>query len=100
MALQGVETGSINPRLAPIVAPSAGSRGSAPCAFAMAMTTGTTMLADAVLEVASDTTTATTTDANSNPVPPLTGSSPVSPRPTASANPVWNDSTPSANPPP
>jgi hypothetical protein len=58
------------------------------------------MFAEAVFDVASDVTTATTTDAKSSPVPPLTGSSPVSPRPTASASPVWNESTPSANPPP
>ena len=66
----------------------------------MEITTGTTMLADAVFEVVSDSSVANTTDATSSPKLPSIGRSPVSPRPIASASPVWKDSTPSANPPP
>src|SRR3990172_5383001 len=53
MALGGVETGSMNARLAPKVAPSAGGNGETPAACATAIATGTTMLAEAVLEVVS-----------------------------------------------
>src|SRR3990172_4425168 len=53
MALGGVETGSIKPKLAPKVAPKAGGRGDTPADWAMAITTGTTILAEAVLEVVS-----------------------------------------------
>src|SRR5687768_6114147 len=101
IALHGVDTGSMKPRLAPKGAPSAGSSGSTPELRASATTTGTTMVADAVLLVVSDTSTATTVAAISIPSPlPFTGSSPVSPSPTALARPVSNDSTPSAKPPP
>ena len=51
MALHGVETGSMNPRLAAMVAPRAGSSGPSRAARATEITTGTTMLADAVLDV-------------------------------------------------
>ena len=43
MALQGVETGNMKPRLAAMVAAIAGWSGSTPCACAMAITTGTTV---------------------------------------------------------
>ena len=58
MALQGVLTGSMNPRLAPNVAPRAGMTGSIPAARATSMTTGTMIWALAVFEVASETKTA------------------------------------------
>lgn len=57
----------MKPRLAATVAPSAGSSGSRPAAWAMEMTTGTTMLAAAVLEVVSESTTATSTADTSIP---------------------------------
>ena len=49
----------MKPMLAPSVAPRAGSTGRTPAAWATAMATGTIMLAEAVLEVASDSTIAT-----------------------------------------
>ena len=54
MAFGAVETGIMKPMLAPSVAPSAGSTGRTPAACATAMATGTIMLADAVLDVASE----------------------------------------------
>src|SRR5687767_3405164 len=80
IALQGVETGSMKPRLAAKVAPSAGSSGSTPAARAIDMTTGTTMLAAAVLEVVSESTTATSTADTSIPRLPWMGRRLVSPR--------------------
>lgn len=53
MALGGVETGSMKPKLAPKVAPNAGGSGLTPAEWAMAIITGMTMLAEAVLEGAS-----------------------------------------------
>ena len=54
MALGAVEMGIMKPIDAPSVAPSAGSIGSTFDAVATAMATGTTMLADAVFEVVSE----------------------------------------------
>src|SRR6185295_12853058 len=61
MAFGGVETGKAKPRLAPRQAPRAGGTGDTPTEFAMAMTTGITMLAVAVLDASSLSRTATTT---------------------------------------
>ncbi len=49
----GVEIGSINPQLAPRVAPIAGATGLTPAAKHKAIITGITILAAAVLDVAS-----------------------------------------------
>src|SRR5205085_18127 len=101
IALQGVETGSMKPRLAPNVAPSAGSSGSTPALCASAITTGTTMFADAVFDVVSDTSTATIVATINMPkLLPCIGIKLVRPSPTDFASPVLNDNTPSANPPP
>ena len=54
-------------------APSAGSSGSAPCARASAMTTGTTIFAEAVFEVASETSTAQSVAAIVSVSPPPWG---------------------------
>ena len=54
IAFGGVETGSMNPKLAPSAAPRAGGIGLAPVPWAIAITTGITMLADAVFEEASE----------------------------------------------
>ena len=59
MALGGVEIGIMKPIDAPSVAPSAGWSGSTPAACATAIATGTIMLAEAVFDVASDSTIAT-----------------------------------------
>ena len=58
MALHGVLTGSMKPRLAPNVAPKAGMTGSIPAARAVSMTIGTMICALAVFDVASETSTA------------------------------------------
>src|SRR5574337_1007033 len=54
MAFGGVETGSMNPKLAPRHAPRAGGNGLTLAACAMAITTGMIMLAEAVLLAASE----------------------------------------------
>jgi hypothetical protein len=57
MAFGGVEIGSMKPKLAPSAAPRAGGMGLSPALCATAMTTGTTMLAEAVFDDVSDSTT-------------------------------------------
>ena len=54
IAFGGVEIGSMKQTLAPSVAPSAGSIGLMPAARLTAMAMGTTMLADAVFDVISE----------------------------------------------
>ena len=54
IAFGGVETGSMKQMLAPSVAPSAGSMALTPAELLTAMAMGTTMLADAVFEVISE----------------------------------------------
>ena len=89
-----------NPSEAPIVAPSAGRTGSAPAERASAITTGTTMFADAVLLVVSERNVAIAVEQASSPSPLVTPRRTVSARPIASASPVWNARVPSAMPPP
>jgi len=67
--LQGVLTGIMNPRLAAKVAARAGGRGSLPVARASAMTTGTTIVALAVLLVNSLVSTATIAATATSTVP-------------------------------
>jgi hypothetical protein len=62
MALHGVDTGKRKPSDAPMVAATTGSVGSMPAERANAITTGTTMFADAVLLVVSDSTVASSED--------------------------------------
>ena len=100
IALHGVDTGNRNPSDEPIVAASTGSVGSIFDAFANASTTGTTMFADAVLLVVSERIVASAVDVTMSPNDESTPSSPVRPRPIASARPVWNARVPSAMPPP
>ena len=88
IALHGVDTGSMNPMLAPIVAPSAGARGSAPAAWATEITTGTIMFAEAVFDVTSERAAAITVEPMSSAVSPLDGIQASSDRPMASASPV------------
>ncbi len=59
MALGGVDTGNINPQLAPKVAPIAGGIGFTSAAIAKEIITGTTIFAEAVLEEVSLTNMAT-----------------------------------------
>ena len=67
MALGGVDTGSINPKLAPKHAPSAGGSGLTPADPARVITTGIIMFADATFEVISLSTIAIAIDSAVNP---------------------------------
>ena len=100
MAFGGVETGIMNPMLAPRVAPSTGSMGRTPAACDTAIATGTIMFAAAVFEVASDSTTAVAVKSIVSATVPCDGSHAVMPRPIASARPVENANPPIASPPP
>src|SRR5260221_13918781 len=62
MALHGMDTGKRKPSDAPMVAATTGSVGSMPAERANAITTGTTIFADAVLLVVSDSTVASSVD--------------------------------------
>ena len=68
----------MKPMLAPSVAASAGRSGSTPAACATAIATGTIMFADAVFEVASDSTIATPVKTIVNASSVCTGSNEVS----------------------
>src|SRR3990172_5552339 len=100
MALGGVETGRTKARLAPRVAPSAGGTGETPAAVATAIATGTTILAEAGLEVVSvmrmEKAVATAV------MPHRLGSPPAatSPRASRSASPLEYISVPRLKPPP
>src|SRR5688572_10276152 len=98
MAFGGVETGIMNPMLAPSVAPSAGSSGRTPAACETAIAIGTIMLAAAVFEVASDSTIATPVNSIVNATVDCDCSQAVMPLPIASARPVENASSPIASP--
>ena len=102
MALQGVLTGIMKPRLDAKVAASAAMTGSVSVARANAITTGTTMFALAVLLVNSLVTTATTvaTATSTVPLQSPTGIHPVIDWPMAAASPVEKQSSPKAIPPP
>src|SRR5258706_11989193 len=84
----------------PKVAASAGSTGSIPAERANAITTGTTMFADAVLLVVSESAAASAVERAINPSSERTPRRLVSAEPSASASPVLNASVPSAIPPP
>ena len=86
----------MKPSEAPIVAPIAGSTGSVPAERAKAITTGTTMLAEAVLLVVSERSVASAVENTRSPKPSRTPRSVVRPRPSASASPVRKASVPSA----
>src|SRR4029453_4395416 len=100
MALGAGEIGIMKPMLAPSVAPSAGSIGRTPADSATAIATGTIMLADAVLDVASDNSTAAPVKITVSAIVVCDGSHAVMPRPIASARPVENANDPIASPPP
>src|SRR5512134_3967870 len=100
IAFGGVDTGSMNPQLAPLVAPMAGGTGLTPAAWASAIITGMTMLADAVLDDVSLIRMAMKMAPSVMPqseVAPLMLSRLV---PMTSASFVWNISEPSVMPPP
>jgi len=100
MAFGGVDTGSINPQLAPNVAPIAGGTGLTPAAIERDIITGTTMLAEAVFDVASLTRIDMKIAAK---VMPQTEVAPLKvrrPLPTASASFVSNMRLPRLIPPP
>ena len=102
MALQGVLTGIMKPRLAANVAARAGTSGSPPVATPKAIATGTTMFALAVLLVNSLVRTATPaarTTRTTGPAGPL-GTKPWIDSPTAVASPVEKQRVPRAMPPP
>src|SRR5687767_8625803 len=100
MALGAVDTGIMNPILAPSVAPSTGSMGRTPAACDTAIAIGTIMFADAVFEAASDTTIAAPVNSSVNANDDCDGSQLVTPSPTACASPVEKVISPSASPPP
>src|SRR5688500_12790224 len=100
MALGGVEIGIMKPMEAPSVAPGAGWRGSIPAACDTAMAIGTIMLAEAVLDAASDMTIATAVKRIVSDASDWMGSHDVMPRPIDSARPVEKASSPIARPPP
>src|SRR5687767_5731556 len=100
MALGAVETGIMNPMLAPSVAPSTGSIGRTPAACDTAIAIGTIMFADAVFDAASDTTIAAPVNSSVNANDDCDGSQLVTPSPTACAKPVENAISPRASPPP
>src|SRR5574341_1331272 len=100
MALGAVDTGIMNPMLAPRVAPSTGSMGRTPAACDTAIAIGTIMLADAVFDAASDTTIAAPVNSSVRASGDCDGSQLVTPSPIACARPVLNVISPSASPPP
>ena len=100
MALGAVEMGIMKPIDAPRVAPRAGSIGSTFEAVATAMATGTTMLAEAVFDVVSESRMATPVKTVVSSIGPAPGSHDVSPSPIAVARPVEKARSPIASPPP
>src|SRR5512139_610749 len=100
MAFGGVETGSMKQMLAPKVAPRAGSMGLMPAARLTAMATGTTMLADAVFDVISESAAAKHVNRMVNGNGWCDGTQLVTAWPMLAARPVENAMDPSARPPP
>src|SRR3972149_11209596 len=100
IALGGVDTGSIKPKLAPRHPPKAGGIGETPAAWDTAIITGMTMLAEAVFDVASLTKIPRTIDNAVTPQSPSTPASSVNLAPMTLATPVSNINFPSLNPPP
>src|SRR5687768_17537054 len=98
MAFGAVETGIMNPMLAPRVAPSTGSIGRTPAACDTAIAIGTIILADAVFEAASETIMAAAVNSTVNAKDDCDGSQLVTPSPTACASPVENVISPRASP--
>jgi hypothetical protein len=90
MAFGGVDTANMNPIDAPRHAPSAGGAGSTPAAFATAMATGTTIVAEAVFDVVSERKMATAVNKATWPNKLLAFNAPASPSPTQHARPVLN----------
>lgn len=100
MAFGGVDTGIMNPMLAPRVAPRAGSSGEMPAARATAMAIGMTILAAAVLEAVSDRRIAAAVNATVRPTVPRPGNCVVTHWPSHGESPVDSASLPIARPPP
>src|SRR3990172_906917 len=100
IALGGVDTGSIKPKLAPRHPPKAGGIGETPAAWDTAIITGMTILAEAVFDIASLTSIPRTIDSAVTPHNPSTPATSVSLAPMTLATPVSNINFPRLNPPP
>ena len=96
----GVETGKAKPRLAPRQAPRAGTTGDTPSAWAMAMTKGMSMAADAVFDANSLISTPAQDGHGRELQTPLVPNKLTKPAPAASDRPVLIIKSPKASPPP